>query len=100
MRSAAELSDVSPDLINRVTEGPRRSAGIGTTGHSIRFIRWCFLTLCGLGTSRMLVAARLYGLDDEHGSNTIPVHVHHLRRKLLDAGATAEFVRCEAWGIS
>jgi DNA-binding response OmpR family regulator len=33
---------------------------------------------------------KLYGLDDEHGSNTIPVHVHHLRRKLLDAGATAE----------
>jgi len=33
---------------------------------------------------------KLYGLDDEHGSNTIPVHVHHLRRKLLDAGATAD----------
>jgi DNA-binding response OmpR family regulator len=33
---------------------------------------------------------KLYGLDDEHGSNTIPVHVHHLRRKLLDTGATAE----------
>jgi DNA-binding response OmpR family regulator len=33
---------------------------------------------------------KLYGLDDEPGSNTIPVHIHHLRRKLLDAGATAE----------
>jgi DNA-binding response OmpR family regulator len=33
---------------------------------------------------------KLYGLDDEHGSNTIPVHVHHLRRKLQDAGASAE----------
>jgi len=33
---------------------------------------------------------KLYGLNDEHGSNTIPVHVHHLRRKLLEAGATAE----------
>jgi DNA-binding response OmpR family regulator len=33
---------------------------------------------------------KLYGLDDEHGSNPIPVHVHHLRRKLLDAAATAE----------
>jgi len=33
---------------------------------------------------------KLYGLDDEHGSNTIPVHIHHLRRKLLDAGAAAE----------
>jgi DNA-binding response OmpR family regulator len=33
---------------------------------------------------------KLYGVDDEHGSNTIPVHVHHLRRKLHDGGATAE----------
>jgi DNA-binding response OmpR family regulator len=33
---------------------------------------------------------KLYGLDDEHGSNPIPVHVHHLRRRLLEAGATAE----------
>ncbi len=33
---------------------------------------------------------KLYGLNDEPGSNTIPVHVHHLRRKLLDAGSTAE----------
>jgi DNA-binding response OmpR family regulator len=33
---------------------------------------------------------KLYGLDNELGSNAIPVHVHHLRRRLLDAGATAE----------
>jgi DNA-binding response OmpR family regulator len=33
---------------------------------------------------------KLYGIDDELDSNAIPVHVHHLRRKLLDAGATAE----------
>jgi DNA-binding response OmpR family regulator len=32
----------------------------------------------------------LYGLDDELESNAIPVHVHHLRRRLIDAGATAE----------
>jgi DNA-binding response OmpR family regulator len=32
----------------------------------------------------------LYGLDDELESNAIPVHVHHLRRRLLDSGATAE----------
>jgi DNA-binding response OmpR family regulator len=31
---------------------------------------------------------KLYGLDDELGSNAIPVHIHHLRRKLSDAGAT------------
>jgi DNA-binding response OmpR family regulator len=33
---------------------------------------------------------KLYGLDNELGSNAIPVHVHHLRRRLVDAGATAE----------
>jgi DNA-binding response OmpR family regulator len=37
-----------------------------------------------------ILEEKLYGLNDEPGSNTIPVHVHHLRRKLLDAGSTAE----------
>jgi DNA-binding response OmpR family regulator len=39
---------------------------------------------------KAVLEEKLYGLDDEHGSNTIPVHVHHLRRKLLDAQATSE----------
>src|SRR5215472_5282791 len=33
---------------------------------------------------------KLYGIDDELGSNAVPVHIHHLRRKLLAAGATVE----------
>ena len=33
---------------------------------------------------------KLYGIDEELGSNAIPVHVHHLRRKLAEAGAGAE----------
>ncbi len=33
---------------------------------------------------------KLYGIDDELGSNAIPVHVHHLRRKLTEADATHE----------
>jgi len=44
----------------------------------------------GRVVAKPVMEEKLYGLDDEHGSNTIPVHVHHLRRKLLDAGATAE----------
>jgi DNA-binding response OmpR family regulator len=44
----------------------------------------------GRVVAKLVLEEKLYGLDDEHGSNTIPVHVHHLRRKLLDAGATAE----------
>ena len=33
---------------------------------------------------------KLYGIDDLIESNAIPVHVHHLRRKLLEAGASVE----------
>ena len=33
---------------------------------------------------------KLYGIDDLIESNAIPVHVHHLRRKLLEAGASIE----------
>jgi DNA-binding response OmpR family regulator len=33
---------------------------------------------------------KLYGIDDELESNAVPVHVHHLRRKLQDARASAE----------
>jgi DNA-binding response OmpR family regulator len=39
---------------------------------------------------KVVLEERLYGLDDEYESNTIPVHVHHLRRKLVDARASAE----------
>jgi len=39
---------------------------------------------------KAVLEEKLYGIDDELGSNAIPVHVHHLRRRLLDAGATAE----------
>jgi DNA-binding response OmpR family regulator len=33
---------------------------------------------------------KLYGIDDELESNAIPVHISHLRRKLMEAGATPE----------
>jgi DNA-binding response OmpR family regulator len=39
---------------------------------------------------KTVLEEKLYGLDDELGSNAIPVHVHHLRRKLMDTRATAE----------
>jgi DNA-binding response OmpR family regulator len=39
---------------------------------------------------KAILEEKLYGIDDELDSNAIPVHVHHLRRRLLDAGATAE----------
>jgi DNA-binding response OmpR family regulator len=39
---------------------------------------------------KAVLEEKLYGIDDELESNAIPVHVHHLRRKLLEAGASAE----------
>jgi DNA-binding response OmpR family regulator len=39
---------------------------------------------------KVVLEERLYSVDDELESNAIPVHVHHLRRKLEAAGATAE----------
>lgn len=33
---------------------------------------------------------KLYGFEDELDSNAIPVHIHHLRRRLAGAGATVE----------
>jgi DNA-binding response OmpR family regulator len=39
---------------------------------------------------KTVLEEKLYSIDDELGSNAIPVHVHHLRRKLMDRGATVE----------
>jgi DNA-binding response OmpR family regulator len=39
---------------------------------------------------KTLLEDKLYGIDDELESNAIPVHVHHLRRKLADHAATIE----------
>jgi DNA-binding response OmpR family regulator len=39
---------------------------------------------------KTVVEEKLYGIDDELESNAIPVHVHHLRRKLMERGATVE----------
>src|SRR5580692_10438638 len=37
---------------------------------------------------RSVLEEKLYGMDDEPESNAIPVHVHHLRRRLAEAGAS------------
>jgi DNA-binding response OmpR family regulator len=39
---------------------------------------------------KSVLEEKLYGYGDELESNPIPVHVHHLRRKLMDAGANTE----------
>jgi DNA-binding response OmpR family regulator len=37
---------------------------------------------------KAVLEEKLYGIGDEPDSNTIPVHVHHLRRQLQAAGAS------------
>src|SRR5262249_31836006 len=39
---------------------------------------------------KSVLEEKLYGIDGELESDAVPVHVHHLRRKLQDAGATTE----------
>jgi DNA-binding response OmpR family regulator len=39
---------------------------------------------------RTVLEEKLYGLEEEIGSNAVPVHVHHLRRKLNARGAGVE----------
>jgi DNA-binding response OmpR family regulator len=39
---------------------------------------------------KAVLEEKLYGIDDELASNAIPVHVHHLRRKLLEVNSTVE----------
>jgi DNA-binding response OmpR family regulator len=39
---------------------------------------------------KAVLEEKLYGIDDLIESNTIPVHVHHIRRKLQEAGASVE----------
>ncbi len=39
---------------------------------------------------KTVLEEKLYGIDEELASNAIPVHVHHLRRKLTEMGATPE----------
>lgn len=39
---------------------------------------------------RSVLEDKLYGLEEEIESNAVPVHVHHLRRKLAECHATAQ----------
>jgi DNA-binding response OmpR family regulator len=70
--------DITVDAATMVL--PRREAAI--LEHLMRRL--------GRVVPKSVLEDKLYGIDDELESNAIPVHVHHLRRKLEQAGATAE----------
>jgi DNA-binding response OmpR family regulator len=49
---------------------------------------------------RDLLLSSLYGLDEEIGSNTLDVHVHHLRRRLAEAGARVSIATVRGHGYA
>lgn len=42
--------------------------------------------------------AQLFGMNDDLGSNAVEVYIHRLRRRLLDAGASAQIVTVRGVG--
>ena len=102
-----------PELIARVQALLRRPGGVlGITleagnlrldtvgreltvdGHPVRLSRQelgileHMMRRVGRIVPKTVLEEKLYGNDEEPESNTIPVHVHHLRRQLQNAGAT------------
>ncbi len=49
---------------------------------------------------RDLLLSGLYSLDEEIGSNALDVHLHHLRRKLADAGARVRIATVRGYGYA
>jgi DNA-binding response OmpR family regulator len=37
---------------------------------------------------KAVLEEKLYGYDEEPDSNTIPVHIHHLRRQIIASGGS------------
>lgn len=49
---------------------------------------------------REQLLSSVYAFDEEIGSNTLDVHVHHLRRRLADAGARATIATVRGLGYA
>ena len=49
---------------------------------------------------RDTLLSSLYALDEEIGSNSLDVHVHHLRRRLAEAGARASITTVRGHGYA
>ena len=69
-----------------------RDVRVGTTPismprHELAILEHLMRRL-GRVVPRAVLEEKLYGMDEPLESNAIPVHVHHLRRKLAEVGAT------------
>ncbi|MOA09049.1 Transcriptional regulatory protein QseB [compost metagenome] len=79
---ATDLMDFGSFQINMA------AAQVSRQGQPVELARreWALLSALVQANGRVLSAAQLhdslYGFDQDVGSNTVNVHVHHLRRKL------------------
>lgn len=71
-----------------------RSVSVGGKGLTMPRRELSILELLMRGAGRVVpkqvIEDKIYGIDDEPVSNPVPVHIHHLRARLTDAGATIE----------
>jgi DNA-binding response OmpR family regulator len=58
------------------------------------------LRRAGEPVHRELLLSSLYSLDEEIGSNTLDVHVHHLRRRLAEAGTRVSITTMRGHGYA
>jgi DNA-binding response OmpR family regulator len=58
------------------------------------------LRRAGEAIHREMLLSSLYTLDEEIGSNTLDVHVHHLRRRLAEAGARVSIATVRGHGYA
>jgi DNA-binding response OmpR family regulator len=69
-----------------------RDVRVGTTSismprHELAILEHLMRRM-GRVVPRAVLEEKLYGMDEPLESNAIPVHVHHLRRRLAEAGAS------------
>jgi DNA-binding response OmpR family regulator len=58
------------------------------------------LRRAGAPVHREALLSSLYSLDEEIGSNTLDVHVHHLRRRLAEVGARVSIATVRGHGYA
>jgi DNA-binding response OmpR family regulator len=63
------------------------STSVSVSRHELAILEHLMRRM-GRVVPRTVLEEKLYGMDEPLESNAIPVHVHHLRRKLAEVGAT------------
>jgi DNA-binding response OmpR family regulator len=70
---------------------------VGLARHELSVLE-CLLRRAGRVVTKETLIDAVYAAGEEPGSNAIPVHVHHLRRRLASAGAAVEIATFRGLG--